>query len=631
MYLYYPLSSKKFTFENVFSSESISPPSFYEKRGFGIGYFNVLPEINHNDAIILYSKPPKYELESGVKFVLEIDTNLVDIDSLIFLSEGVFAYQKTIYLNAFNFRILFFSEKDMKVTLLKAETSLPTKKLGKYFENFKLISENECFQFREIGDPKIVLSEKAMKYLIAQDKKYNHFKGFIYGLVCGLFNIRPQEEVLFNRLLREIVNSFAEFKSRIYDVRQYPKYSNSSAGTGKDFYLNRLLNSLEIAEQAYFDFFSDNTFSDEDLYEMLLEDISRFNSIDEVKQYINICYLDDELLGTNKIEKIKDRYLQNIISKNGNIYLKKLKSQIKTFAEEASANKTKINLNELNSEIKVTLIELENSFNLKSQNLNSIELISLNGVDFNLEKNEITINNKFQNLHNDEVRDIILIVNILFRFSQNIQDIEQKKMSIMNIVRDVGEIFNKSGKETLLYQYLNNETDTYSFEKISSSVLKNFVAFIFNIESLERLEKFIDSKNIEKPWLAYAFWGAFNGFANLSGNFTRFVFDNKARKMQSYLDEYLMKFVAILKVLHLDENLILESYGVEPSPMEVFYENYIAGKYNLSIEELAKLIEIKNKTDFHKTLKVKFKISKKDSDNLFELIKRDLNSPLLFN
>jgi hypothetical protein len=628
LHFYYPLSSQKFTFENIFSSESVSPPFFYEKRGFGIGYFNVLPNVNHNEAIILFNNPPAFDVENGIKFILQISASCLDMDDMIVLDEGVFAYQKTIYLNKFNFKINFFSEKDRKITLLRAETSLPTKNLDKYAENFTIIEANNCVQYK-FNNSFIGFENEDYDNQILIDKKYNQFKGFIYGIIGGLFSNKSKEEILFRKLMREIVNSFAEFKSRAVDSRfSYSKNTyKRTENKESQVYENKLLDVLELMKQAYFDFFSDANISDDLLFEILLEKIKRFKSIDEVKHYINNLYIEDEIFGTKKIEEIKYIYSKQVNSASKNILLEKLQSQIKLFIDGTLYNKTKVDLSELNNDIKTTFYEIENSIYVNLRNKNS-EIFSLVGLDYDFEKSEILIHQSFQNLDSDEARDIALIINIIFRFSEN-KGVQQKNL-ILDIVKEVGKVFSKAGKETLLYQYLNNEIDTYAIEKISNSVLKNFVAFVFNIASLEKLEKFIESKNIENAWMAYSFWGAYNGFANLSGNFTKYIFSENGKAIQIYLDEYLAKYFEILDDINLHKNNVSHNNSME-SPIGIFYQKFVSGKYNLSLEEFSRVVPINDKDDFYKELKLKFKMTKKNSEKLFNCIRKDFDLPLLFN
>lgn len=114
-------------------------------------------------------------------------------------------------------------------------------------------------------------------------------------------------------------------------------------------------------------------------------------------------------------------------------------------------------------------------------------------------------------------------------------------LRVLPIVENVGNLLSK-GKHTKtsqLYQYLNNEINVYSLEKVSSVVMQNFVAFVFNPDSIEKLENFTETKSIEERWMSFAFWCAYNGFANTSKNFVKPIFESGNRDLQRSIDFHL--------------------------------------------------------------------------------------------
>jgi hypothetical protein len=636
---YYPLSAKDYTFENIFASESVSPPFFYKERGFGIGYFNVIANINQNSAIILYSKPPKFNVENGIKFILQIEENSLDTNELIFIQEGIMAYQKTIYLTKENFCIYFFSERDKRITLLRSETSLPTKSLEKYLDNFKILSEEDCESYNL---KMIDLSTNRVDFNnhILEDKKYNQFKGFVYGLATGLYSKKSSEEIFFKKLLREITNSFAELKSRTVDTKfSYSKLNyKKKENDDNSLYANRLLDVVKLAEQTYLDFFVDTSFNDDDLAMFLQKKSTRINSLSEAKNFINHIQIEDEFLDSKKYDELKKKYLSQLSSSSENSPLQKLKNQIVQFVDSAIYNsKSKVDLNKLNNDIKDTLYELDKHVIKLNQNHKNLQSFSLSGLNYNIQKDEISISSNFQGLNDREIQDMVLITNVILRFSEKSKSPLQKETTLQ-IVKHVGGIFSKDGKETLLYQYLNNEVDSYQFEKVSNSVMKNFVAFVFNNESLEKLENFINTKNVEKDWIAYSFWGAFNGFANLSGNFTKSIFNRGGEDMQHYLDQFLSRYIQELNKdnteLSKNESIsqIESLHSQDSDKMELidkFYQLYVVENYRITLEQFAELISIADKDIFFIELKKRVKVGKKASDILFNTIKSNYNSPLL--
>lgn len=307
-YYYYPLSTRDFTFENIFSSESISPAIYYAQRAFGFDYFPVLSGINHERTIILFNEPPVYQDDNNSKFILQIAEGAINHDELVFLTEGVFAYNSTIYFEREHLSLLFFSAKDLKITILKAGTSLPTKATEKYASSFKIINESICKNFPVIGTNEINLTED-ITLKVALDKRYNHLKGFIYGLVIGqIANDRKKEFGLKVRY-QEITNAFAELKSRLDDHGM--KNIKGESGRGIHFYIDKLLHTLEVAEQESYQIAIGEKVEEELLLEYLLKKQSRLKSREDIAKYLDYVIATDQLLGRSDYNKIIDGYIRD--------------------------------------------------------------------------------------------------------------------------------------------------------------------------------------------------------------------------------------------------------------------------------------------------------------------------------
>ena len=95
----YYIPTSTLNFNNILSSESISPKAFYEKRNFGYSRWTVIPENNLENAITLYDslcyfERPQSDLEDHALLVeVELEENDVKPSG-----EGVFYCDKTIYL-----------------------------------------------------------------------------------------------------------------------------------------------------------------------------------------------------------------------------------------------------------------------------------------------------------------------------------------------------------------------------------------------------------------------------------------------------------------------------------------------------------------------------------------------------
>lgn len=635
-YYYYPLSTRDFAFENIFSSESVSPAIYYAKRAFGFDYFPVLPGVNHEQTIILFSEPPVYQDENNAKFILQIAEAAINHDELTFLEEGLFAYNGTIYFEREYLSILFFSPKDLKVTILKADTSLPTKATEKYASSFKIINESDCKNFPIIRT-KAINTNEDITLKVALDKRYNHLKGFIYGLVIGQIANERKEEFGLKVRYQEITNAFAELKSRLDD--QGMVKSKSESARGIHFYIDKLFHALEVAEQEQYQMAIGDKVEEEILLEYLLGKQSRLKSKQDLAKYLDYLIVTDQLLGKSDYKKIVDGYIRDQSPSKGIFYdLKKNVEQfIRIYQLEANSN---YQAEELNNRIKQQLRNATEAF-LEEISTRSFSLSTdLNGISYDFITNKVILNTGQTYLNTKTDNEFTFIINGILKFAKSNKGPAQREM-ILKIVEEIGNNYNKRGKDTLLYQYLDNKIDVYSLDNASNLVMKNFVAFIFNPDSLEKLDNFLISKEVEERWMAFSFWGAYNGFANISRNYTRDIFNSNNLKLQNYIDSYLKGYLNTLterklKIpnLEISENVSIvqtvTSDIIEENPLIKFFNLYVSGTYQLSINEFSEILKLTHQKDFQDELKLKYRISKKDSLKLFTVIKKYLYSDGLF-
>ena len=93
---YIPTST--LNFNNILSSESVSPKAFYARRGFGYSRWTEIPENNVDNAILLYEKPfrfvrPESDMEDH-PMLIEVYAD-EDFPSI---KNGIFYTDHTIYL-----------------------------------------------------------------------------------------------------------------------------------------------------------------------------------------------------------------------------------------------------------------------------------------------------------------------------------------------------------------------------------------------------------------------------------------------------------------------------------------------------------------------------------------------------
>lgn len=253
---YIPTSS--LNFNNIFSTESISPKSFYDKRGFGYSRWFVVDENNKDEVIILYDTPhefvrPQSDIEDHPMLV-EITTD----EEFACLKEGVYYSEKTIYLNPWQTKIIFFSEKVRTTVLSLSDSSLETKMVRLYKR--QLIIEHFKGQYPSIDGMNLFLNKT--QEFIEKDRSINKMKGLLYGYYIGANLSTSSEQLVKLNTLREIQNIFSSVVSnfdrtlscaqseRLNDLfscldRQHPLFLDLQEELGNKEAVNKVLGILK--------------------------------------------------------------------------------------------------------------------------------------------------------------------------------------------------------------------------------------------------------------------------------------------------------------------------------------------------------------------------------------------------
>lgn len=178
---YIPITS--LNFGNILSTESISPKSFYGKRGFGSSRWFSIEENKFDTIILMYEKPfwferPKSDLQDCPMFIeFSSDERFGMIDN------GIFYTDRTIYLDPWNTRFVFLSDKAKERVLAIVEANLENKVMGLYSKRMEVntFAGNPIYfksEYKELPE-----NEEAIK----QDIVINKLKGLLYGYYIGAF------------------------------------------------------------------------------------------------------------------------------------------------------------------------------------------------------------------------------------------------------------------------------------------------------------------------------------------------------------------------------------------------------------------------------------------------------------
>ena len=233
MRLYIPTCT--LNFNNILSSESISPLGFYARRGFGNKRFYSVCANDKEQAILSYSKYPRFKVEENdlenYPMVIEIESD--DYKEGFFEKakeyDGVETYlcYHTINLNPFHCRIYFNSYQERQGVLSKAEQSLENKFYKLYAANIDVKSEDKKTFLGAAYDYAKDLFTQSEKddFLwnssyanceiknesidVSRDVLLDRIKGFIYCYLIGANSSVSNEVGKLKALSRKLRNTFS--------------------------------------------------------------------------------------------------------------------------------------------------------------------------------------------------------------------------------------------------------------------------------------------------------------------------------------------------------------------------------------------------------------------------------------
>lgn len=202
---YIPTSS--LNFNNILSSESISPKAFYTARSFGYARWINIPENPFENSIVLYEdlcsfvRPPSdYE---DHPLLLEVTLDDYECSNLVALSNHLYLCDRTLYINPFSSSLYFFSENDKRIALSLSDSSLETKFTHLYAKKIIAIAPPSVSYQPIENDADIQPLNSAE---IEKDKRTNKMKGLLYGYYIGAILSASKENVKKLNTAREIQN-----------------------------------------------------------------------------------------------------------------------------------------------------------------------------------------------------------------------------------------------------------------------------------------------------------------------------------------------------------------------------------------------------------------------------------------
>lgn len=455
MKYYIPTSS--LNFNNILSTESLSPKSFYERRGFGYSRWFSVEENSIEHLTLLYDEPHMFERpQSDIEdhpMLIEIDVD----DEFPKVADGVFYTDRTIYLNPWQTKFIFFTEKDKTTALSLSDSSLETKLVRLYqrkiyvhqFEGTFPIVQKDCVP--HIGD---------IDSLIEEDYVINKMKGLLYGYYIGANLSSTKENVQKLDALREIQNIFSSVLSS-YD--KTPSNAQRSR-------LNELFDYLDSQQPIYADL-------EKEVGNKLLVD--RIFSIFKRHGYV-FTYIDRTKLIYG---------LQNDGENNQSItWINREIARAKSLMESS-----KVKLNPDAAEIIVSSKDKVVASKAIADNLMSNLFVRW--------VNEVLCSKSFNGKINS----------IKERLSDEITK------SAKNVI---GSDWENSPVRTYLNQLRRHVRGEEFNQSWDNGVLSSISAVLIKGDEWEQLLNFMQSKGMYDYRIAFALYGVLNGFANMTRDFT---------------------------------------------------------------------------------------------------------------
>ncbi len=196
--------------DNILSTESISPRSFYGKREFGYQSFEPLQQLDFEEQLVLFSAIPVFQIDDEERenypLVLQIDdeeqlrnaTEIANVDGC-----KIFAFYDTIRINPTNCKILFFSDK---ARVLSRHNCMDSQK-NKLINYYKFETVNASGLRLEDMVAQIDKARITNQTVVFRDNITDRAKGFICGYYIGC-----------NKELSPKTADILSKQKRIYDI-----------------------------------------------------------------------------------------------------------------------------------------------------------------------------------------------------------------------------------------------------------------------------------------------------------------------------------------------------------------------------------------------------------------------------
>lgn len=558
-----------------FVSESISPFSFYQNRGYGNNLSRYMDETNERtNYLILSTKEIKGD------YVLRVSDDILDKSNLVPVKKckTLYTYNKTIYYKKGAVAFLFSSRELLESLVAESQILFEVKCIDKYKSDF-IVTTSKALPL-STGIIENAISFQLHEY-IKQDSIYDKLKGMIVAYTRAIaFAENPKKQSLMC-MLRDLKNSFAGLNTQVMvsetAVLNESKYI-SLIQTAKEAYkdtVNTRTNLFDILTQRFAEIVK--------LAKARAEEISRNkpvcsasirarlmdqkdvleNKLYSLESKDGISDLIEELNSIKKQERdngIKLNKKREYFKKGSWEYERKnyLKQEIKKYEDENYEFKS---IKQQIADIRQRLSNIESGSSTYDTTLGDL-FVRVSDI-----MNELISKAKTSGETNGNIDYSCFSLNNL-AISINVQTSDEEKvfldvimnealMGKLRVLSDDGvlslivESANKykclecsnteKGKQILgtlreFWAYKHNKCSSFSIPD-NLVVLKSLMAFFIKPFGFDQIDRYAQNRGIECKEFGYMLRGAIIGYAAFPKTFTDVLYANA--DIYIPMDEYL--------------------------------------------------------------------------------------------
>lgn len=510
---FYFIPTSSLNFNNILSSESISPPSFYGIRGYGFKRFEKVLSNSFSNSFLAYSSIPRVPLLNSEKeeYLIYLAVPNGYLKSCKVVDKGHFQIiqiDKPLYINPLECFFLVRSEEERKKLIVGSNKSLEVKHSTLYSE--MIFSLDEYHLDSISWDDSILHGISDLKDInldaLKRDQKLNKLKGLIYGYTAGFLMNQPSEFVEGKRYLQKFINVFSGLMNDL---------SAMAGGKSKAFQTSKKLegqiSELKDLQEKISILFGGNETLELD------QAIEKDFSID--KETIKLFEKTKYKNSRESILSIIYRFLKekNPSFQSIDELLGKLTYQVNQFIRYNNSqsyarleNEFRIISDLLNSKISTYKSEQKSTETLKEFPINI-------DVDFGVKVKDETLNRE-----GNLIFEVVLNELLGWLQVSTGDEIAQIRVEIIeNVGKKIKEEFGNGSNPEIeylrrLFQSLKTVGVGFRPDESENITLQSLACFLNRYTELEKLQDFMEKNGVRKFNYAYTYWGTAYGYANLS-------------------------------------------------------------------------------------------------------------------